>query len=145
VLISPCLINKLLSGGLLTNSEVIMSRKKILSGLAVAMFCSAGFAVAADVAPGQTQDRAQNRQTVGRQIMTDEERNEQRAKMRSTTSQEERNKVRAEQHEKMKQRAKEKGVTLPDNPPAQGQGGGMGGGMGGGQGGGMGGGGRGGR
>lgn len=122
-----------------------MSRKLILSTLAVAMFFSAGFAVAADAAPGQIQDRAQNRQTAGRTMMTDEERNAQRAKMRSTTSQEERNKVRAEQHEKMKLRAKEKGVTVPDNPPAQGQGGGMGSGIGGGQGGGMGGGGRGGR
>jgi len=112
-----------------------------LTGLAVALFFSAGIATAAEPVPVQDQLKTQDqtRQTLGRQLMTDEERNAQRAKMRSSTP-EEKEKVRAEHHEKMKERAKEQGATLPDNPPARGQG--MGGGMGGG---GMGGGGRGGR
>jgi hypothetical protein len=57
--------------------------------------------------------------------------------MRSTTTQEERNTLRLEHHKKMQERAKEKGVTLPDTPPANGagmgpgrSGGGMGAGMG---------------
>ena len=114
-----------------------------LSGLAVALFFCAGVAVAAEPVAVQGQvkiqeqvkSQDQTRQTLGRQLMTDEERNAQRSKMRSSTS-EEKEKVRAEHHEKMKERAKEQGATLPDNPPARGQG--MGGG-------GMGGGGRGGR
>lgn len=102
-----------------------MSGKLIV--LAAVMMLTAGLAVAADGG----QDGVQNRQTVGRKMMSDEERNEQRAKMRNATSQEEREKIRAEHHEKMKQHAKEKGETLPDKPPVRPQGGGMGGGMGG--------------
>jgi len=132
----------------LIKTEIDMNKKMTLSGLVVAMFLSAGLAVAADQTAVQekiqvkTQDReqVQTQQTVGRAIMTDEERNAQRAKMRSSTTREERKKIRAEHHKKMKERAKEQGVTIPDNPPERGQGGGQGGGMGGGQGGGMGGG-----
>ena len=54
--------------------------------------------------------------------------------MRNATSAEERRQIRKEEHEKMKLKAKEKGVSIPDNPPAGGMGGGQGGGMGGGQG-----------
>jgi len=73
----------------------------------------------------------------GSQMMTQQERLEYRNRMRATNSVEERQQVRAEHHEMMKQRAQERGVTLPDNPPAMG--GGMGPGMGGGMGPGMGG------
>lgn len=111
-----------------------MSKKMIFS---VLLFV-AGNAVAADQV--QTREQTQTRQTVGRQMMTDEEHAEQREKMRSAGSREEREKVRAEHHEKMKARAKEQGMSIPDNPPSRSQGEGMRGGMGGGQGGGMGGG-----
>ncbi|MHB0985771.1 MAG: hypothetical protein ACYC05_09300 [Sulfuricella sp.] len=102
--------------------------------------------------PGQTQKQVQTRQQeqiYGSQLMTPEERTAYRARMRAAKTQEEREKIRAEHHEQMKVRAKEKGVTLPDMPPAMGGGmgpggGGMGPGGGGmGPGGGMGGGGRG--
>ena len=112
--------------------------KIVISGLAASLFFSAGFAVAADAVsnrPGM-----QNGQATGRQMMNNEERREQRAKMRSARSAEEREKIRAEHHEKMKQRAQEKGVSMPDKPPVRG--GGMGGGQGGGQDGRVGGGGR---
>ncbi|MFA6971727.1 MAG: hypothetical protein WC208_10045 [Gallionella sp.] len=112
-----------------------MSKKTTLSALGFALFFSAGNALAADQVAAQGREQVQ--QTTGRQLMTDEERNEQRAKMRSATSSEEREKVRAEHHEKMKQRAKEQGATIPDKPPVRGSG--MGGGQGGGMGGGMGG------
>jgi hypothetical protein len=75
----------------------------------------------------------------GSQLMTRQERMEYRNQMRSTKTQEERNTLRLEHHQKMQERAKEKGVTLPDAPPAAG--GGMGPGAGGGRGPGMGGGG----
>jgi hypothetical protein len=79
--------------------------------------------------------------------MTRQERIEHRAKMNAAKSVQEREQVRLDHHEQMQLRAKERGVSLPDTPPAQGMGKGMGpgrgmGGMGpgGGMGGGMGGG-----
>lgn len=124
-----------------------MNKRLQISGLAVTMLFSSGIVLAAEPATTQqqTQAQVQERQTTGNKLMTDEERNEHRIKMRSSATQEERDTVRAEQHEKMKQRAAEQGTSLPETPPARGsgmgsgQGGGMGG-MGGGQGGGMGGG-----
>ncbi len=53
-------------------------------------------------------------------MMTQQERNEFRARMCSAKSLQEREKIRAENHERMKVRAKERGVTLPDDPPARG-------------------------
>jgi hypothetical protein len=83
----------------------------------------------------------------GSQLMTRQERMEHRAKMNAAKSVQERDQVRLEHHEQMKLRAKERGVSLPDAPQAQGMGmgpgrgmggmgpgGGMGGGMGGGRG-----------
>ena len=80
----------------------------------------------------------------GSQLMTNQERIEHRNKLRAAKSAEEREQLRLEHHEQMTLRAKERGVTLPDEPPAQGGGMGRrmgpGGGMGGmGPGGGMGG------
>lgn len=79
-------------------------------------------------------------QVYGSQLMTQQERQEHRAKMQSMQTMEEREQYRMEHHEMMQERAKEQGVSLPDEPPMRnkGMGGGQGGGMGGGQGGGMG-------
>lgn len=118
-----------------------MNKKMTLSGLAVAMFFMAGLAGAAghESVQEKSQQKMQDRErpTVGRELMTEEERNAQRAKMRSSTK-EEREKARAEHHEEMKERANEQGASIPDEPSVRGQG--MGAGQGGGQGGGMGGG-----
>jgi hypothetical protein len=77
----------------------------------------------------------------GSQLMTNQERMEHRTKMNASKTDQEREQVRLEHHEQMQLRAKERGVSLPDMPPAQGgmrqgmgPGGGMGGGMGGGKG-----------
>jgi hypothetical protein len=48
--------------------------------------------------------------------MTEQERADVQAKMRSLKTPEERAKFRAEHHEQMKARAKERGVALPDGP-----------------------------
>lgn len=72
----------------------------------------------------------------GSQLMTNQERIEHRSKLRAAKTDQEREQVRLEHHEQMKLRAKERGVTLPDDPPAQG--GGMGPGNGPGRGGGAG-------
>jgi len=72
----------------------------------------------------------------GRQLMTEQERSEHRAKMQSMKTKEERERYRMEHHQKMQERAKQRGVTLPDEPQQRGKG--MGNGAGSGQGGGRG-------
>jgi len=131
----------------------MMFQKNRLAGMALvaAVSLSAVAMSAAAIAQDKIQDRTQNRDRVqdqiyGSQLMTAKERNEYRAKMRSMHTAEEREAYRLEHHKQMQERAREKGITLPDAPPAQrggmgaGPGGGMGGGMGSGPGGGMGGG-----
>jgi hypothetical protein len=78
-------------------------------------------------APDQTRDQDQ---IYGSQLMTQEERNVYRNRMRAAKTEPEREQIRNEHHEQMKVRAKEKGVTLPDEPPARGRGMGPGKGMG---------------
>jgi hypothetical protein len=104
--------------------ENIMSGRNLMTMVALAML-SIGSA------------SAQDTPIYGSQLMTQQERVEYRNQMRSTRTQEERNTLRLEHHKKMQERAKEKGVTLPDTPPANGAGmgpgragGGMGAGMG---------------
>jgi hypothetical protein len=53
----------------------------------------------------------------GRQLMTPEERAAYRDRMRSAKTAAERNEIRAQHHKDMQARAKERGVTLPDQPP----------------------------
>lgn len=65
----------------------------------------------------QQQSKAQN-QVYGSQLMTREERIEYRAKMRSLKTKEERDALRMEHHQKMQERAKNMGKTLPDMPCA---------------------------
>lgn len=73
------------------------------------------------------QDRAHEQERIfGSQLMSEQERKEHRLQMRSAKSAEERERIRAEHHERMKLRAKERGMALPDDPPPRGMGGGMG-------------------
>lgn len=81
----------------------------------------------------QARDQLRDQDIYGSQLMTPQERDTHRNKMRAAKTEQERERIRAEQHEQMKVRAKERGVTLPDAPPA-GRGPGMGPGPGGGMG-----------
>ncbi len=75
----------------------------------------------------------------GWQIMTGQERAQFQERMRNAQTAEERARIRAENHERMQQRARERGIQLPDEPPSsRGPGSGQGGGQGGGAGQGMG-------
>jgi len=101
--------------------------KFVLSALTIAMcmMLNTNVSVAADQAQAQqkTQDKAQKPEMIyGSQLMTREERAEYRAKMRSLKTKEEREALRMEHHQKMQERAKSMGKTLPDMPPAQGGG-----------------------
>jgi LDH2 family malate/lactate/ureidoglycolate dehydrogenase len=113
--------------------------------LAAAVLLPAHATLAQDRTQTQSQDRTQTqtRQTIrdrdiyGSQLMTRQERNEYRARMRAANTAEERERIRAEHHERMKERAQAQGLKLPDEPPARsgaggtfGPGGGMGGGRG---------------
>jgi len=57
-------------------------------------------------------------QVFGRQLMTPEERAAYRAKLRAAKSDQERAAIREEHHKQMLERAKQRGATLPDDPPA---------------------------
>ena len=110
-----------------------MKNLTVLKTITAALLLGSGIAVADEVttAPVQTQSR----QMLGKKMMSQEEREEQRDQMRNAATNEERERIRTEQHEKMKARAEEKGESLPDDPPARRQGGGKGNGMDGGRGG----------
>jgi hypothetical protein len=76
-------------------------------------------------AADQDKDQIQDRQIYGSQLMTQQERNEYSNRMRNAKTEQEREQIRKQHHEQMQIRAKEKGVTLPDEPPARGMGRGM--------------------
>jgi hypothetical protein len=120
-----------------------MKRIPLYAILAAATLLPAHASFAQDRTQDQTQ--SQTRQTIrdrdiyGSQLMTRQERNDYRARMRAAASAEERERIRAEHHDRMKERAQARGMTLPDEPragrgPGASSGGGMGpgGGMGGG-------------
>ena len=73
----------------------------------------------------QTRDQIRDQDIYGHNLMTVQERNEYRNRMRTANTAEERERIRAEHHAQMQIRAKEKGMMLPDEPPA-GRGPGMG-------------------
>ena len=52
----------------------------------------------------------------GREMMTEQEMTEQRARMRAAKTSEERERLRQEHHQKMVERAKQRAVTLPEQP-----------------------------
>lgn len=69
--------------------------------------------------PAKKQEQVKKKEEpiYGRQLMTRDEIAEYQSKMRAAKTLEEREKLRKENHDKMKSRAKERGVTLPDEPP----------------------------
>lgn len=60
-------------------------------------------------------------QVYGWELMSAQERKEHREKIRSLKTREERERYRLEHHQKMLERAKQRGVTLPEVPPRDGQ------------------------
>lgn len=108
--------------------STMMKRTLMVSALATALSLSAGFTLAAGQEPSKEKAETQKQEQVyGSQLMTRQERAEQRARMGAAKTAEEREQIRKEHHERMKERAKERGVALPDEPPARGGGMGSGG------------------
>jgi len=101
----------------------------VMSILLGTLLWNSATVLAADQDREQDRARSQDQdQVYGSQLMTDEERAEYRARLRSAKTREERDQIRKEHHERMKERAKERGITLPDEPPERGHGMGPGGG-----------------
>ncbi|WP_321530241.1 hypothetical protein [uncultured Desulfuromonas sp.] len=100
-----------------------MKRLFFLLTPATALLLYAGAAFAAEQVTAQdaAQTQMQQQQKIyGSQLMTQQERMEFRAKMRDAKTAEQRQKIRAEHHATMQERAKQRGVSLPEEPPAQG-------------------------
>lgn len=114
-----------------------MNRIAMCGAFAAALLLAAPWGASAQ-GQGQAQPGAQAQQQkqepiFGSQMMTREERAAYRGKMRAAKTPEERATLRSEHHDQMVARAKERGVTLPAEPPSvrpRGGPGGMGGGMG---------------
>lgn len=110
----------------------MLNRIMVLGSIAGAAMLMGGAATSVAQSQEQTQDQAQQ-QIFGSQLMTPEERAEYRAKLRAANTMQERERIRTEHHQQMLERARERGMTLPDAPPpasGRGSGGGAGRGMG---------------
>lgn len=91
----------------------------------------AAFVMAAEDNPAQERLQFRDQEQVyGSQLMTEQERNEYRERMRAAQTVEERERIRQEHHEQMQERARAQGLSLPDTPPSSGGGMGPGGGKG---------------
>ena len=109
--------------------EIMLKRILVISALTGALALTCGFALAAEQENTQQPAKAKKqKQIYGSQLMTKQERIEHRSRMRAAKTAEEREQIRKEYHERMKERARERGITLPDEPPARGGGMGAGGG-----------------
>ncbi len=89
--------------------------KKILVIVALtgAWVLMVGYTLATD------QDRAQDREQIriyGSQLMTGQERSEYRSRMHAAKTPEEREHILVEHHERMRLRARTKGIMLPEVP-----------------------------
>lgn len=93
----------------------------VLFALVIVLSLSTGSALAADQERAQESVQKQE-QIYGSQLMTQQERAEYRAKMHTANTAEEREQIRMEHHERMKERAAERGVPLTEEPPARGRG-----------------------
>ena len=99
------------------------SQKNSISTLAILAIVVTTSFLGIDAVQAQDQVQAQAQaQIYGSQLMTAEERTEFQTKMRVLKTDKERDAFRLDHHEKMTVRAAEKGVTLPNPPPAAGTG-----------------------
>jgi len=92
-----------------------------LSILAGSIILVAGQTQAQDKTQDKTKDQTQDQtrardQIYGSQLMTQQERIEHRNNLQNMKTQQERDAYQFEHHKRMQERAKEKGITLPDEP-----------------------------
>ena len=95
-----------------------MKRRTLLNGMAAAIVAAGlGMTLVA---------QAEDEVIYGRELMTEQEMTEHRARMRSLSTEQEREMFRLEHHQKMQERAREQGKVLPDEPGPRGKGMGVG-------------------
>lgn len=80
-------------------------------------------ASAAETSESSVSTQQQDREIYGWQLMTPEERAAYRSRMRAANTIAERDKIRQQHHEEMVTRAKDRGMTLPPDPPRDSRGG----------------------
>lgn len=78
------------------------------------------------IAGAQPSTQASSEPIYGSQLMSQQERDQYRQRMRDAQTTQERDRIRQEHHDQMKDRAKAQGKTLPENPPPYGKGQGWG-------------------
>ena len=101
-----------------------MHRRLMTSGIfAAGLLATSGLAALAQAQPAQDRTQLRDEQRIyGSQLMSREERLDYQRRMRELKTAEEREQFRKEHHESMQARAKERGLKLPDEPPARGMG-----------------------
>ena len=98
-----------------------MKHALLTSLMVSSLFFVMSQAHAAEPVTDQERVQVQKQEPIyGSQLMTRKERTDFRTKMRAANTVEEREQIRKEHHEAMQERAKERGVSIPDNPPAKG-------------------------
>jgi TolA-binding protein len=99
-----------------TQEHMMNKVSKLVFSLCLALGIAAPAAAqmqSSDPMPMHDSDRV-----YGYELMTPQERNEYQTRMRALNTEQEREAFRLEHHEKMQERAKAQGKTLPDTPPA---------------------------
>ena len=88
---------------------------------AISLVMMPAFAQQNDVEQAQASEQIQSaaQPIYGRQLMTEEERQAHRMKIRSLQTAEQRQQYRQQHHKLMQERARERGVTLPEQPRAK--------------------------
>ena len=106
-----------------------MNSKVFLIAASIAV-SGVGFGQAAEhsktSAPLQIAQSIPEEPIYGSQMMTQQERDAHRTRLRTAATEQEREQIRREHHAQMQTRAKERGMTLPDEPPPRGAGAGQG-------------------
>jgi uncharacterized membrane protein YgcG len=106
---------------------------KRITLMASALFSVLSLSAVITLAAEQIRDQEKlqtQEQIYGSQLMTEQERSQYITRMHAANTAEERQQIREEHHKLMQERAKERGVILPDEPPARGGGMGFGAGQG---------------
>jgi hypothetical protein len=104
--------------------DIAMKRLSLVAlGFTLAVACVPDLAAQTAGPPAAAQQAGDDDTTIyGYQLMTPEERQAHRIKMRSMTTAQEREAYRLEHHRAMQERAKARGVTLPEAPMPMGMG-----------------------
>lgn len=93
----------------------MITYKKLLTESLILAACL--FLIAVESLHAQVQKQDQGSEVIyGSQLMTQQEQAAHRAKMRSLKTNEEREAFRLDHHKQMLERAKDRGVTLPEEP-----------------------------